>query len=246
MTQSSIQQTFFRLGKRDIQALPVRCPNTGCAVTMERQQLNEHVSKCLHAVVSCKYHGIGCPEKLKKLAMATHEQDDTLHLHLALDTVNYLQKNCILKNKKPFAISGYAKMKETDVPAQSAPFYTHPNRYHMTIEVDACSWDECKGTHLGVSAVIVKGEHDATLKWPFLGIVTITLLNQLEDNNHFMRKITYVPRSNLCVGDNKGLPHYISNAELGYNPAKNTQYLKDDTLYFRVEVEVDNYKPWLE
>ena len=211
---------------------------------MERRQLDEHVSKCLHTVVSCKYHGIGCSAELKKSAMATHEQDDTLHLHMALDTVNSLQtKNRVLMT---FAVTDYAKRKKTSQPVQSPPFYTHPNGYHMVVEVDAKSWDEGKGTHLGVDMVILEGMHDATLKWPFLGLVTVTLLNQLEDDNHYTMDILYTLAHNIRIGANEGLPDYISNAELGYNPVKNTQYLKDDTLYFRVEVEVDCHKPWLD
>ena len=179
-----------------------------------------------------------------KSAMATHEQDDTLHLHMALDTVNSLQK----KNRglMTFAVTDYAKRKETNRPVQSPPFYTHPNGYYMTVEVDAGGWEEGEGTHLGVSVVILEGMHDATLNWPFLGLVTVTLLNQLEDDNHFTKKATYTLDDNLCIGDNDGSPDYISNPELGYNPVKNTQYLKDDTLYFRVEVEVDCRKPWLD
>ena len=176
--------------------------------------------------------------------MATHEQDDTLHLHMALDTVNSLQtKNRVLMT---FAVSDYAKRKKTNQPVQSPPFYTHPNGYHMDVEVHADGWDEYKGTHLAVSVVILEGMHDATLKWPFLGSVTVTLLNQLEDDNHCTMKILYTLDNNMHIGDRNGLRDYIFNAELGYNPVKNTQYLKDDTLYFRVEVEVDCHKPWLD
>jgi hypothetical protein len=67
------------------------CPNTGCGDTMERQQVPEHVSKCPHTVVSCKYKGIGCDAELERKDMAAHEQDDNHHLHMALDTVNSQQ-----------------------------------------------------------------------------------------------------------------------------------------------------------
>jgi hypothetical protein len=42
------------------------CPNAGCGDTMERQQVPEHVSKCPHTVVSCKYKGIGCDAELER------------------------------------------------------------------------------------------------------------------------------------------------------------------------------------
>jgi len=52
---------------------------------------------------------------------------------------------------------------------------------------------------------------------PFLGTVTVELLNQLGDYKH----------------------------QKSHNPATNTQYLLDDTLYSRVSVKVYNNKPWL-
>ncbi len=49
---------------------------------------------------------------------------------------------------------------------------------------------------------------------------------------------------NTTVGDSWGDPMFIPHSALGHDPVKNTQYLKDDTIYFRVKVE-DN-KPWLQ
>jgi hypothetical protein len=67
----------------------------------------------------------------------------------------------------------------------------------------------------------------------FVGDVTITLLNQLEDNNHYTKTIN-LPATN--PHDNLGYPGFIAHSELAHDPLKNTQYLKDDTLYFRVSV----------
>ena len=49
----------------------------------------------------------------------------------------------------------------------------------------------------------------------------------------------------MVVGDNWGRHHLIPHSQLGRDPVKNTQYLKDDTLYFRVSVDIPDYKPWL-
>ena len=51
---------------------------------------------------------------------------------------------------------------------------------------------------------------------------------------------------NARVYDKWGYPHFIPHSELTCDKFKSTQYLKDDTLYFRVLVEVDNHKPWLQ
>ena len=68
---------------------PVHCP--GCGDAVERQQVPEHVSKCPHTVIPCKYKGVGCDAELERKDMAAHEQDDKLHLHMALDTVTSQQ-----------------------------------------------------------------------------------------------------------------------------------------------------------
>ncbi len=110
------------------------------------------------------------------------------------------------------------------------------------------------GTHVSVFAYLMKGDHDDTLTWPFTGSVTFELLNQLEDKNHHKQSITFEiddDVSQRLVDDESreqgwGLNEFISHTALNYNASTNTQYLKDDTLVFRVSVSVPNHKPWLE
>ncbi len=99
----------------------------------------------------------------------------------------------------------------------------------------------------------MKGDNDDSLSWPFTGTVTIELLNQLEDKNHCKKTLTYLAEggvSQRVVDDERGggwgYPEYISHADLAHDPLTNTQYLKDDTLIFRVSAEAPDYKPWLE
>ena len=97
----------------------------------------------------------------------------------------------------------------------------------------------------------MKGENDDHLPWPFTGTVTIELLNQLEDENHYSSNIKFIPddASSLRVMSKKasrngwGQRYYISHSDLGYNAPMNCQYLKDDCLYFRISVATG--KPWL-
>ena len=41
-----------------------------------------------------------------------------------------------------------------------------------------------EGTQVTVAACLMKGDNDDSLTWPFTGIVTIELLNQLENKNY--------------------------------------------------------------
>ena len=113
--------------------------------------------------------------------------------------------------------------------------------------------DDGEGTHVSVYASLMKGDNDDSLSWPFTGTVTFELLNQLEDKNH-QKWTTTFPADNESSqrvvdgerGEGYGCPEFISHTDLAHKPRKNTQYLKDDTLIFRVSAEAPDYKPWLE
>ena len=67
----------------------------------------------------------------------------------------------------------------------SDPFYTHPHGYTMCVRVDANgNGDSAQGTHVSVFVCMTHGEFDNHLKWPFQGLITIRLLNQLDNGNH--------------------------------------------------------------
>ena len=138
-----------------------------------------------------------CDTELKREDMA-HEQDSKL-LHKALKTVhsqqsaidslqatvkslqNNVEKKHSVFESKTFKLSGYGKKKRTNERFHSPPFYTNPNGYHIALRVYANGNGAGKGTHVSVFAVISEG---AYVKWPFVGKVTVTLLNQLQDMNH--------------------------------------------------------------
>ena len=77
---------------------------------MERQQLDEHVqTECPHTVVACKYRALGCTTDLKIKDMATHELDENLYLHMALDTVRSLQQTLKKGESMTFAMPEFKK-----------------------------------------------------------------------------------------------------------------------------------------
>ena len=95
------------------------------------------------------------------------------------------------------------------------------------------------------------GENDDRLTWPFRGEVSIELLNQLEDANHYARLIhftddehgqrLYVSR----IGEGYGYRTFCPHSDLVHDATRNCQYLKDDCVCFRVKVKVYSPKPWL-
>ena len=102
-----------------------------------------------------------------------------------------------------------------------------------------------EGTHIPVFTELLEGRYDNQLHWPFLGTVTYELLNQLGDDNHHKMDIAYDDSDDMRGSSINGYTKFLPHSSLDHNPATNTQYLLDDTLYFRVSMKVDKHKPWL-
>jgi len=187
-----------------------------------------------------------------------------LHLQLAVETVNQQQKemkamkeeqDVIVHTQPVFKMPKFNRNKKVQDIWYSPPFYTYPGSYKMCLRVDANGNGSGKGTHVSVFAYLMRGKNDDNLSWPFMGTVTITLLNQLEDKNHHTMAVKFP--ENVAQGNQRvvnsdrghtgyGWPKFISHNQLGYDAEQNCQYLKDDCLYFRVAVEAsDPLKPWL-
>jgi len=131
----------------------------------------------------------------------------------------------------------------------SPPFYTHPQGYKMCLRVDANGNGEGEGTHVSMFAYLMQGEFDDLLEWPFRGHVTVSILNQLEDNIHTTETIRFNESTNdkvigRVIEDERALVGYgyhtvIAHTELNYSSTKNCQYLMYNCLRFRiVQVEL--------
>ena len=70
----------------------------------------------------------------------------------------------------------------------SDPFYnkieTESFGYKLRVEIHPNGHGEGENTHLSVFIVVMKGECDAVLRWPFNKKVKITLIDQQDDPDH--------------------------------------------------------------
>ena len=126
----------------------------------------------------------------------------------------------------------------------SPPFYSHIGGYKMCLRVDANGWGDGEGTHVSVFVTLLRGEHDDDLLWPFRGYITLQLCNCREDTGHLDSTLSF----DDCLGDDVsgrvtegeqaasgfGQPHFTPHTALCYNASKNTEFLVNDTLKFRV------------
>ncbi len=224
-----------------------------CFYTMFRCDASHHLLDCPSEPVQCKYYSIGCGETPLRNDLSTHEEDAQLHLSLATEEVLRLKKTQLRKNALTFRMKNYEVTKFEGKNIYGPSFFTSASGYKLCIRVYANGQGVSKGTHVSVYACLLKGDNDDSLSWPFTGTVTVELLNQLEDKNHHKETFTFpadLATSQRVVDGEAGLGRgyckFIFHADLAHNPLTNTQYLKDDTLIFRVSAEAPDYKPWLE
>ena len=248
----------------------IPCPNSECWASVPRCKLSNHRSTCEFEIVRCKYAGIGCQKTPLRKDSQQHENDDTFHLHLAIETVNKQQKELKAAKEEQktmsetimagqagrcvLSVPKFNQHKSTKQEWYSPPFYTQPGGYKMCIRVDANGNGDGENTHVSVFAYLMKGRNDDNLSWPFTGEVTITLLNQLANRNHYPRTTSFLQDSGIgrrVVNDEiaatgYGWHKFISHNQLGYYPAKICQYLKNDSLYIQIDVETpEPVKHWL-
>jgi TNF receptor-associated factor 4 len=92
---------------------------------------------------------------------------------------------------------------------------------------------------------LMKGQNDSNLKFPFKGLVTIHLLNQLEDSHHYPGTL-WSPEHVINEGisgrvtdgerakDGWGYGKFIKYEALDFNDEWKCQYLKDDCVFIRI------------
>ena len=152
----------------------------------------------------------------------------------------YPHPPCVIK------VAGFQEKKEKSDRWFSDPVYSHFGGYKMCFRVDADGHKEGKGTHVSVFIFLMRGDNDCNLFWPFKGTIKVSLLNQLEDGQHFTKQL-WSPSSDIAEAyrnrvtlreravEGWGQLRFIAHQDLHYDGERNQQLLKEDTLFFRVD-----------
>ena len=113
---------------------------------------------------------------------------------------------------------------------------------------------------MSVSVIVLPGEHDDSLEWPFDMELTVTLLNQASDDNHTSTTLMIeqtsdevdvrdlrkaFPDIKLCVGKAQFINLKRITSPEYFHVYQHVRYNMDNTVYFRVTAEKKNDKPWL-
>lgn len=116
---------------------------------------------------------------LRQRVTTTPDLIEEVHSHLCLVPVTYTVTDFTLRRTNP------------DMAFKPHPFYTFPQGYKMQFTVNVYGDGSGKGSHMSIFLSLTKGEFDNQLKWPFRGSVTIQLLDQESDSEHYADCITY-------------------------------------------------------
>ena len=138
-------------------------------------------------------------------------------------------------------ISGFSEKNTTGSKIHSAPFYTGENGYKVRLRLYPNGIGSGKNTHLSLFLVVMKGEYDPILPWPFHKKVTFILIDQsenLSDREDIVKSVTTHPEDLKCnarpkteENSGKGFPQFASHDEL-----MEEGYIVNDTIFIQVKV----------
>lgn len=121
-------------------------------------------------------------------------------------------------------------------------FYSHSNGYKLSVRLFLNGNDSFFGRSLSIFIVIMKGEFDQLLKWPFKQKVTFMLIDQI--NNDFREHIIESfkpdinsesfkrPISNMNTAS--GIPMFCSLSKVH---SAEHGYIKDDCMFIKTTIE---------
>ena len=117
----------------------------------------------------------------------------------------------------------------------SRPLYTHPGGYKVCIGVYAYGSEFSDDKYVVACFYSMKGEFDHHLQWPAKRTITLQLLNRERDQDHVTKteEIEW-SKTTFTRGVKYFNTKFIAHADLDYNLQKQTCYLLNDSLLFRV------------
>ncbi|CAF1387989.1 unnamed protein product, partial [Didymodactylos carnosus] len=122
----------------------------------------------------------------------------------------------------------------------SPPFYSSPAGYKMKVRLYLYGDGNARRTHISLFFVIVRGEYDQILKWPFNHTVTFCLLDQSGQNRHAIDSFRPDTKSNSFLRPQSemniasGIPKFFP---LPMIQQDNNNYVRDDTMFIKVIVD---------
>ncbi|KAK1886452.1 TNF receptor-associated factor 5 [Dissostichus eleginoides] len=142
------------------------------------------------------------------------------------------------RNKREAEVKGHPPC------LSSVPFHTGPCGYKMASKVYLNGDGEGRGTHLSLYVVLMVGDFDALLPWPFRQTVALSVMDQSGAGNH--QSLSFKPdltsksfqrptdetAGNVAVGFSCFIPL------IKLEKPQNAAYVKEDTMFVKVKVDM--------
>ena len=124
----------------------------------------------------------------------------------------------------------------------SLPFYSGRYGYKMCLRLYIMGDGIGKGTHLSLFFVVMRGEFDNILQWPFTHKVTFKLINQAGGQDIVdtfqpdpMSSSFRKPKSDMNIAS--GCPRFVSHTEL-----ERGGFIVDDTVFIKCMIDTSTIR----
>ncbi len=129
---------------------------------------------------------------------------------------------------------------ERQTSVYSPPFFSSPTGYKMCMRLYFNGDGHARRTHLSLFFVIMRGDYDAVLEWPFSPKITFCLYDQTNNQRHIIDSFRpdiksnsfQRPRSNMNIAS--GIPKFCP---LPVIQQDNNPYVRDDCMFIRCMVD---------
>ncbi|CAF4931376.1 unnamed protein product [Rotaria sp. Silwood1] len=132
------------------------------------------------------------------------------------------------------------KMDGRQISIYSPAFYSSPNGYKMCVRLYLNGDGNAHGTHVSIFFVLMRGEYDAILKFPFHFKVMFCLYAQNNQQNHIIDSFTpdtksnsfQRPRSDMNIAS--GIPKFVLLTTLQNDE---NSYIHNNTMFIKTVVD---------
>ena len=203
---------------------------------IQRREVESHLQAAmrLHLDLACVKLS-DTQKKFEETTKKLEERVNVLEKH-----IHYSEEKC---ESSTWRIDGFSEVlrkaksgEEPDI--EGSPFYRYG--YKCKLNVSPNGDGSAKNTHLSVFLIIMKGEYDASLTWPFHKKVTFTLIDQQEnanDRKNIVKSFTSDSRrrnfERPVKEENCGWGHakFVSHEEL-----QKRRYIVDDAIFIQFHI----------
>ncbi len=210
-------------------------------ISQSRKSISEIESKqCIHRSLFEKINdnNQGMSDQLKVLENNLHDVEhnrDFLQSLLEMSSYNgtFVWKIPEIRRRTRDAIANRVTS------LYSPPFYTSRQGYKMCVRAYLNGDGMGHGTHLSLFLVLMRGEYDNILKWPFEYKVTMTLINQENRLDNIVNSFQPDPKSSSFqkpTSDKNiasGCPRFATQDLLGPSGG----FVVDDTIFIKCSVD---------